>query len=321
MKTLRSQILRLLFIPIGLLLVLIAVLLYLTGAIYIPMFLAAVAVTVLLIVLFTILSAVVFSEKIRTPLQQIQDTALSIAAEDYKERLHVTGSQEIVDLASAFNTLSECLQESFNRLRESAVLRERMYGEYECALLLQQHMLQRVLENELFTPLQIRALTHTSASTLNGVLLDVLPQAEGTELSLYEAREQGFIGIYNLLLSPDTRSNTLTLTFNPEATSFSFQTHDMPAPLLWSTERADWVYISQAKQILEKHDIILLYNRGLALCFNDTKGIQDWFQKVLKHFAAEGFDLFLTMLQHELSVLTKKHAVSHDIHLLCLHKE
>lgn len=316
--TIRSFLIRLILPPLILLIALFAFLLYWDN--FTPFVLYASGAVVLLTVIYMTISMFLFSEKVRTPLQQLQDMALSIAAGDHKEHLPFSGPKEIMELGNALTTMSECVQENISRLRESAVLRERMYGEYECALLLQQQMLQQILETYRTDQMHLRVLTFTSASTLHGLLLNIDDQdSQKTEFSLSEAVEKGFPGMFQLLVNPSTRTQYLKVTFDDHAKRMSYQCKHMPEPLVWSTIRSEWVSGKKEYQ-LEKDDIVLLFNRGLPQCFEDQKLLEEWFQKVLKHFAAEDFDLFITMLQHELNRLTKKHSVEHDIHILCIQK-
>jgi len=270
------------------------------------------------IALLAIFRAIFLTEKIRSPIQQLQDSALALAAGDYKEPLQVEGPQEIVDLGNAINTMSECLQETLSRLRESAVLRERMYGEYECSLLLQQYMLENVLDAYPNPRFLLRALSYTTASTLHGVLLDLKDNADGDMvLSFCEAIEGGFKGMYDLLSHPSQREKrNLKLTLHSDG-KLGITRHEMPIPIVWSTLEGKEISLDRPVHI-QSQDLIIIYNSGLSECFEDHLQLAAWFHKVLRHFATEGFDLCLTMLQHELSFLTRKQQINHDIHLLCI---
>ena len=254
----------------------------------------------------------------KNSLQHLQDHALAIAAGDFKSSVTVEGPKELQDLGKAIHTMDECLNEQMHRLRESAVLRERMYGEYECALLLQQQMLQNVMDNYQNEKYLIKALTFTSASALYGVLLELKDTEKGNpELTFYEAQEKGFTGMYHLLADPKARNYYLKVFL--KNSKVEVESHDMACPLVWSTTRSEEIDIKNKNNILETNDIIILFNSGLQDCFETEEQVHAWFQKVLKHhFASEGFDLFLTMLQHELTYLTRKRTISHDIHILCI---
>lgn len=320
--TLRSWLLRLFLPPLAILILLSGSLLYLFKEHFSPVVVIASTIIVILTLIYTIVAIVIYADRIRSPLQQLQDITLTIAAGDYKDSVHIEGPQEVVDLGKSLNTMSECLQENVTRLRESAVLRERMYGEYECALLLQQYMLQKVLERYHDEKMQMRALTFTSAASLHGLLLDLTKTANGdTLLSLFEAKERGFSGMYELLINPEPPSESLHVTFHNKSNELSFIAKQMPEPIIWSTARGESLILNHQPILLEKGDIVLLHNHGLLQCFPDQTRLNEWFQKVLKHFAYEGFDLFLTMLQHELTFLTRKQTVDRDIHILCIQKE
>lgn len=264
--------------------------------------------------LLGILSALFLSEKIKMTLLQLQENALTIAAGDYKESISVKGPEELVDLAKSMNTMSDCLQETLSRLRESAVLRERMYGEYECGLLLQYYMLEKVLDQYHNPQLAFKALSYTTASTLHGVLL-TLKNNPSFQLSFQEAIEGGFAGIYHLLTNEDHSENQW-LSIQNENGILKYESKNMPRPIFWSTETGQEISLS-VRPAPKSQDVLIIYNWGLARCFEEESQLTAWFHKVLKHFASEGFDLCMTMFQHELNFLTKKQKISRDIHLIC----
>src|SRR3990167_5144936 len=76
----------------------------------------------------------VIANRISRPVQKLNNSALAIAAGQYGESIQVSGPREIAELANTLNTMSECLHENINRLKENSLLRERMYGEYECSM-------------------------------------------------------------------------------------------------------------------------------------------------------------------------------------------
>ena len=89
----------------------------------------------------------IIADHISKPVRQLNRAALEIAAGDYEANIRVEGPKEIMELAHTLNTMSQCLVEHMSRLKESSLIRERMYGEYECSLLLQYYMLQHVIED------------------------------------------------------------------------------------------------------------------------------------------------------------------------------
>ena len=89
----------------------------------------------------------IIANKISRPVQKLNNSALAIAAGQYGESVQIKGPKEIAELANTLSTMSECLHENINRLKENSLLRERMYGEYECAMLLQHQMLQKNIDN------------------------------------------------------------------------------------------------------------------------------------------------------------------------------
>lgn len=268
---------------------------------------------VLAAVLYPLARIYFFSEQLHSSFQTLTDAALSVAAGEYKIPIQVKGPQEIADLANAMRTMSECLQENIDRLRETSSLRERMHGEYECAMLLQQFMLNKVIEQHSNKHFSIRSVTYRATSAPHGVLLK-LPT---DRVEFFDANESGFEGMYDLL-SHGSSQKTITLSFNEPYTSVTTQVKGMPLPMLWSFNKEKLNALSSGTTPIEKDDIIFLYNNGFAKCFDSDERIQKWFHKVLRHFATEGTELFFTMLNCELNFLTQKQHIEHDINILCI---
>ncbi|EKE08475.1 MAG: hypothetical protein ACD_17C00149G0003, partial [uncultured bacterium] len=81
-------------------------------------------------ILIVVATLFVIANKISIPVARLNNSALAIAAGQYGESIPVRGPKEIVELANTLNTMSECLHENINRLKDNSFLRERMYGEY-----------------------------------------------------------------------------------------------------------------------------------------------------------------------------------------------
>ena len=60
--------------------------------------------------------------------------------------------------------MSECLLENINRLTDNSLLRERMYGEYECSMLLQHMMLQKNIDDCSSDAVAVTSITFFSES-------------------------------------------------------------------------------------------------------------------------------------------------------------
>jgi hypothetical protein len=218
--------------------------------------------------------------------------------------------------------MSECLYETINRLKENSLVRERMYGEYECAMLLQHLMLQKNIDACRSDAVAVKAITFFSESP-RGLLFDC-PKTEKADLfaiHMAEAHEEGFEGMYKLLtdykLSKEMLNPSLQLLFNRETSLLQFQTNKLPLPLFWSLDKNMLIEPKDGVIQLESGDLFFLFNTGLLNFFKYPQKIQDLISKVLKVFAQDGFETVVSMLQKEIALATKRKGLPGDIHLLC----
>lgn len=272
---------------------------------------AMILVTLATIFVVTLL-VIYIAGKISQPVRKLNNAALDIAAGDYEERIDVEGPQEFIDLANTLNTMRECLEENMYRLKENSTARERLYGEYECAVLLQQQMYEKAIAEYQNPHLQLHPIKITTTTTPYGLFLNAGPH----EIAFKEAQEVGFLGIYELL-SQHTQKEfpSVKVLFDENYSKASFKVNRMPTPLVWKKNEL----VKGDKDIsLEKGDLIFLMNEGLSKHFFNQQEIADWLNKLLKHFSAEGIPLFLTMLTNQLNFLVKKHHVEQDIYLLII---
>lgn len=262
------------------------------------------------------------ANKISKPVSQLKNSALAIAAGNYGESIHVKGPKEIVELAHTLNTMSQCLAEQISHLQENALMRERLYGEYECSLLLQQQMVQKVLENYKGETLSFKSLSLYSAKIL-GVLLQLHSSEDKTELLLSEATQDGFKGIFELITSAN-KSNTehfpnqLRLHFEHTDQTITFSQHHFPPPLFWSTKQQTYLEPSANSCSVQQGDYLFLFNKGFAKLIGDQMAIEAWFGRILRHFAAEGLEICSEMLDKALHFASRKYHLEEDIHLLCI---
>ena len=275
--------------------------------------------SVLGIVGLMVASLYYIANKISNPVQSLNNSALAIAAGQYGESVPTNGPKEIVDLSNTLNTMSECLLENINRLKENSLLRERMYGEYECAMLLQHLMLQKNIDHCRSDAVAIKSLTLFSDSP-RGLLLD-FPKSESPHLfhiRLAEAEETGLEGMYELLTqykhAKEGATHT-TLTFDRSTSSLSIQGPELP--LFWSLGQQRFLSPKDGSISLESGDFFFLLNQGLLSLFKEPKAIQDLLAKVLKVFAQDGLETTASMLHKELTFAAKRKELLEDIHLLC----
>lgn len=284
---------------------------------------------------FTILIVVatlfVIANKISRPVQKLNNSALAIAAGQYGESVRVSGPKEIAELANTLNTMSECLHENINRLKENALLRERMYGEYECAMLLQHMMLQKNIDDCRSDAVAVKSITFFSESP-RGLLLD-FPKSDRADLfqvHMAEAEEEGFEGMYQLLtqykLSKESQSKGQGVLLGQEThnsilfdrTTSTLHLKGPHFPLFWSLDEKRFLEPNNGILKVDSGDYLFLFSQGLIRFYKGHKQISELLSKVLKVFASDGLETTSSMLQKELAFATKRKELKEDIHLICL---
>jgi len=264
--------------------------------------------------------------RISKPVQQLNQAALEIAAGDYEANIHVKGPKEIEELANTLNTMSECLVEQISRLRESSVVRERMYGEYECGLFLQHYMLQKVVDQ--FSQLQhpaltLRLISMPFSSIQKGLLLTTQSADNSFALTLMEAKEPGFAGLYELnqsahCLLKDLKEEAYThCEWTKDYNQLHTSVQDMMPPLIWSMATQQFIPFNQV-MTLHPQDMIFLFNSGVIEQFEGVEGVKNWLGRVLRHFSEDGLDAIQTMLTQELSFLAKKQQAKYSLQILSI---
>ncbi len=272
-------------------------------------------------ILLTIASLFIIANKMSRPVQKLNNSALAIAAGQYGESIQVKGPKEIVELANTLNTMSECLRENINRLKENSLLRERMYGEYECAMLLQHMMLQKNIDDCRSDAVAVKAITLFSENP-RGLLLD-FPKPEKEDffqIHMAEAEEEGFEGMYQLLtqykFSKESQTHTSLLL---DRSSSTLQIKGPHIPLFWSLDERQFLKPTHGTLKIDSGDYLFLFNQGLGRFYKGGghQQISELLAKVLKVFASDGLETTSAMLQKELSFATKRKDLQEDIHLLC----
>lgn len=273
-----------------------------------------------LTILIVILTLFLIANKISKPIQKLNNSALAIAAGQYGESVQVGGPKEIAELANTLNTMSECLYENINRLKENSLVRERMYGEYECAMLLQHMMLQKNIDDCRSDTVAVKSITFFSESP-KGLLLDFpkTEKADVFQIHLAEAEEEGFEGMYQLLthykLSKGSFEGAHTALLI-DKTSSTLQIKGSHLPLFWSLDDKKFLEPSGGQLKVESGDYIFFFNQGLFRLLRQGQ-VSDLLSKVLKVFASEGLETTTAMLQKELAFATKRKSLEEDVHLLC----
>lgn len=269
------------------------------------------------------LTLFVIADRISRPVRQLNQAAMQIAAGDYETNIKVEGPKEIVELAQTLNTMSECLVEHMSRLRESSIIRERMYGEYECALLLQHYMLQKVIE-DFHHPVVCIVLISVPHSPLQKGLLLKTSGADTADfmLTLLEASEPGFAGLFHLnqwAHHPIEELQEIAFVechFTQHKRTLRWSSHALFPPLVWSTKSQQFARGSDQEMAVQNGDMIFLYNSSMIDQFETETAIEAWFSRVLRHFAEDGLETIQTMLTNELTFLTKKQPVKHNYKII-----
>jgi hypothetical protein len=272
-----------------------------------------------LTILIMVITLFMIANKISKPIQRLNNSALSLAAGHYGEVIASKGPKEIVELANTLNIMSQCLLENINRLKENALLRERMYGQYECAMLLQHLMLQKNIDDCRSDAIAIKPITFFSENPC-GILLDFPkpPKSDLFHIHLTEALEEGFEGMYQLLTQSKIPQEIQTKTcLSLDLSSSTLYVQGGEKPLLWSMQKKRFLEMNNPSVKVQSGDLFFLYNQGMARFYKGPKNIQDLLSKVLKVFSSDGLETTSAMLQKEISFLVKRKDPQDDIHLLC----
>lgn len=317
--TIRARLLLLLLPPLTAFLILIAFFFYFNWSREI--LLAGSCITLLLV----IGTVFIIADRISKPVRQLNQAALEIAAGDYEANIRVEGPKEIVELAQTLNTMSQCLVEHMSRLRESSLIRERMYGEYECALLLQHYMLQKVIEDFHHSHIRMRLISIPLSPLQKGLFLtiDRSPSNDLT-LTLLEAQDQGFPGLFQLnqwahLPKGELRNKAfIECQFVDHYKVLRYHHHSLFPPLVWSIKSQQFIKGDHQQIPLQNRDMVFLYSSSLIEQFETKQAIEAWLARVLRHFAEDGLDTIHTMLTNELTFLAKKLHAKRNFKIIAL---
>lgn len=279
-----------------------------------------------LTLILMIIALLILAKKIVKPIQKLNNSALSIAAGQWGEKTDVNGPKELKDLSQTLNTMSECLFENINRLKENSLIRERTYGEYECAMLLQNHMLQKVIDECKSDSIAIKDISFYSPNP-KGILLD-FPKisSEQIQINLVEAKEAGFEEMYSLLT--DYRSSQksskvldkdypfLEMTIEKPNNNFKSSSLQFLSPFIWSFEKK--TIFQESHFQLHPGDFLIIANNGIKNYYPTPQHIKDLLTPIFKFFAEEGIDTCAKMVEKELSFTIKRKFLLEDVHLICI---
>jgi hypothetical protein len=194
-----------------------------------------------------------------------------------------------------------------------------MYGEYECAMLLQHLMLQKNIDDCRSDAVAVKSITFFSDHP-RGLLLD-FPKSDKADLfriHMAEALEEGLEGTYQLLTrykySKESQTHTSVVLDRSESI---LHTKGGQPPLVWSLDERRFLDWNDSQLRVESGDFFFLFNAGLVRLYKNDQKIADLLAKVLKVFAQDGLETTSAMLHKELSFATKRKEIEEDIHLLC----
>jgi HAMP domain-containing protein len=264
---------------------------------------------------------------ISTPIQKLNNSALDIAAGHYGESIQVKGPKELQELANTLNTMSQCLLENINRLKDNATQQQAMADEAQCARLLQHLMLQKNIDECSFDSIAVKAIAFSS-STPKGIRIDFLPGniPETIGIHLAEAKIYGLNGIYQLLTqykpSMELKQKKLSfpclrITLHLESGELSVISHRCAMPYLWSMSNLELSRVERNSRI-QAGDFLFLMNYEFETFLKTKQSINNLFNRVLKHFTDEGLETTVSMLQKELSFVIKKREFTGDLYLICI---
>lgn len=255
--------------------------------------------------------------------EQLKSSALMIAAGHYGKKIEATGPLEIQELANTLNTMSECMQENVLRIEESSLLREKMIGESEALRLLQSRIVSDFLEEFTHTEFSLYAIDKPGNDTQRIFFFDAMTNTD-TRLDLVftEATKVGFDGIVSLL-KHDSDLGTLQISLEKQdSDSWQLTTErtEMPAPLIWSSEK-ETLFVAKEKEQLQPEDLLIIVNFGLDRAMRHEDSIQKWFTRVFSHFAHEGIDTCMALLNNELSFLSERQQSHAPLLAVCLQRK
>lgn len=275
-------------------------------------------------ILLVMSSVFLIADRISQPVQQLNQAALEIAAGHYEANVAVQGPREIQELANTLNTMSECLVENMSRLKEASLVRERLYGEYECALLLQHYMMQKTIENFQHPYLDIRYATVPGAShDRKGALVRFDSSLPSFKILFIESPQAGFNALYNLIqtsylpLKNQSDLSYVECEWSSDYRHLSYRYHQTFPPLIWSIQSQK--FVSPVSNFsLNQGDMIFICGQELMNYFERQEAFENWLGRILRHFAEEGLETIHLMISNELNFLTKREHLRNTFHILSL---
>jgi HAMP domain-containing protein len=265
------------------------------------------------------LSVWIAANKISRPVQKLKDAALNIAAGEYGVAIpEVAEPLEIAELANTLNTMSACLKEHIERLEQNATTRERLFGEYECALLLQRRMFDNACEQFKNARLYVQGIRSHAATQPHGVYFYTdTPSAHELVLYFCENDSLGFDGLYQLIQAPTHVAMAMHVHFNWDTSVLNYVCKHLPPPIIWSKGQVLCLTDTFGEHTFQKGDILFLTGGMLRELFLHDESFYVWLKRLFKNFDGDDFDLFTVMVEREIALLSNQHHLERDIFVVC----
>lgn len=277
--------------------------------------------TTLLTILLVTLSVIFIANKITKPILQLKNAALALAAGEYEEKIAIKGPKEIAELSNTFNTMRECLLDYINRLKKSSFAKEKLQGEENSALLMQNRMLEGVIERQAEKRLLFKHISPTQPVMTKALLLTLNESEPMTEFVLSESKEEGLEGVYSLLKGGTSISGKISGKVNFSKNTLQIENDNMPPPFIWKTQENKFLNEEDKIASFIPGDLILLFNQEMTVLFPHRQIVKDWLGKVLRQFAKEPEGLLTAMLTSELNFWIKKQLNPRNIHILLVRRD
>jgi HAMP domain-containing protein len=281
----------------------------------------------MLIVMTT--TIIVIANNISNPVKKLSNAALTIASGQYGNNISVNGPDEIKQLASTLNTMSECLDENINRLRETTSLKNNQYSERESSSILQNYMLKKVIEESKSDAVAISLISIISDER-QGLLIDfpMVEEEKTLSVNLVKSKKKGFEEMYNLLThykllkentsKLDENYDNLRVNLDLNTNIFRYEINNFASPLFWSNTQSKLINSDNDQILLETGDFFFFISIDDD-CQLDIDNIRFIITKVFRFFQEDGIDICTRMLKKELLHSLKKNILS-DLHVIIFQK-
>lgn len=275
----------------------------------------------LLSIFLSALIILLTAKTIISPIQKLKNTALAIASGNYGQKIFVKGPKELRELSTTLNTMSECLYENINRLKEKKWLQDERFSENQSAVQLQKFLLETRAYTSKSDAISIKTLSIVSSKP-KGLLLDFLNEStSSSHILLMEAKEKGLESMYDLFRNykqfPENFSY-LNIQIDHKNRKAFYKAKNFPNPFCWSFKKQSFIKVKKQTLIAECGDFLFFYNLGIFHLYQSEENVQKQVQKVWRLFAEDGLSVLQNMLRKEIDFFAKKKGYTEDLHFVFL---